>query len=154
VKTTPPILAPAAAPDPNILPVRINYLRTRDFQKAREKSDRVARVAFNEGCLFAKRLKDFAEEIHRAFEPKPSECRAASRFDRMIDNHVHAMKHFAESVDWSANAFVEQCNALENLAGILILSDKGTEYDSVKKFSVRMRDGTGVIFPRQSLDVS
>ncbi|MDR2055211.1 MAG: Rha family transcriptional regulator [Desulfovibrio sp.] len=139
---------PEAKPDPNILPIRINFRRTRNFQKAREKADEVGRVAFNEGCLFAKKLKDFAEEIRLAFEPNPSECRGASYFDCMVRSHTDAMGHLAQVIDGAATAFVNQCHSLENLAQILLLSDKGTELDSVRMMRLRTMEWHKMPFPR------
>jgi prophage antirepressor-like protein len=140
-------LPPAEPKDPNILPIRVSFLRTRDFKTAHLKADRVGRVVFNEACRFSQKLYDLARELNNAFGPTPSECRGETHFDAIVRYHHNAMKSFAEGVMRNAGAFVDQCNALESLARMLVQSDHGTAYDSVRKLRVIMEDGTGRIFP-------
>ena len=138
---------PAEPKDPNVLPIRVSFLRTRDFKNAHLKADQVSRVVFNEVCRFSKKMYDLAKELDNAFGPTPNECRGETHFDAVIRFHNNAMKSFAEGVMRNAGAFADQCNALEALARMLVQSDHGTMYDSVRKLRVVMQDGTGRIFP-------
>ncbi len=131
--------------DPNILPIRINFLRTRDFKNAASTSASAAATAFNEGCQFSRKLEKLATDVEKSFAPKPDECRAASYFDAIISSHHAGMRKHAQLIMEATAAFVEQCNALEALAIVMEQSDHGTELTSVKKMRVIKQDGTGII---------
>jgi hypothetical protein len=138
---------PEAKPDPNILPIRVNFLRTRDFNKARAAADRAGREAFNAGAQLAHMLRERVEQVDKAFDPDPNECRPASFFDLVIGRSTEAMKQYAEIVSRGATAFSLQCEVLVSLATVLRQSDKHTDLDAVEMFRVFMQDGSREIFP-------
>ena len=129
----------------NILPIRINFLRTRDFEEARIAAREAAREAFNEGSQLYCMLEELAKSVDKSFAPDPDECRPASYFDAIITNHRNAMNGQAEIVRCAIRAFVDQCHALEALATVLIQSDNGTQLDAVKKLHVFGKDGGDII---------
>ena len=141
---------PKALPEnpANIIPIRVNFLKTRDFEKARRVVSEAATTVFNEGCLFGRKLEKLADVVDKGFDPDPDECRGASFFDTIIASHRYAMRRQANIIVDATSAFVEQCNALEAFATMLIQSDKGTELDAVKKIRFIKQDGTGVTISR------
>lgn len=131
--------------DPNILPIRVNFLQTRDFEQARQTASTAAADAWNQGCLFTRKLEELAEKVAKGFAPKPDECRAASYFDMLVRHHSDTMSQHARIIMSVTTAFVEQCNALESLATVLKQPDLGTELDAVKMMRFVNADGTGSI---------
>ena len=130
----------------NILPIRVNYLKNRNFTKARQAAASVSAEAYREVAVLANRMEKLAHEAKKGFSPDPDECRAASFFDCVISFHEAAMKRQARIITEAITSFVDTCQALESLAKVLEQSDKGTELESVRRLRIIDEDGTGTIW--------